>query len=100
MSTESGWWGEVGEATTPSVRITWSEVGVAPTGTTPIQNPAQSASCLPRTDWTRKTQTYSLVTSSTNYFLPLGEENNVKAYLMKDIAKTEVPFDRLKFIIV
>lgn len=46
MSNESGWWGEVGEATTPSVGITWSEVGVAPTGTTPIQNPAKFSQLL------------------------------------------------------
>ena len=41
MSTESGWWGEVGVATTPSVGITRSDVGVASTGTTTIQNPVK-----------------------------------------------------------
>ena len=46
MSTESGWWGEVGEASTPSVGITWSEVGVTPTSTTTIQNPAKISQLL------------------------------------------------------
>lgn len=46
MSTEIRWWGEVGEATTPFVRITRSEVGVAPTGATPIQNSAKISQLL------------------------------------------------------
>jgi len=44
MSTESDWWREVeevGEASTPSVGITRSAVGVAPTGTTTTQTPAK-----------------------------------------------------------
>lgn len=47
MSTEIGWRGEVGEAT-PSVGITRSEVavGVVPSGTTPIQNPAEISQLL------------------------------------------------------
>jgi hypothetical protein len=45
-STEIGWWGEVGVATTPSVGITRSDVGVTPTGTTPIQNSAEISQLL------------------------------------------------------
>ena len=46
MSTEIGWWGEVGEATTPSVGIAQSEVRVAPTGTTSIGNPVKVSQLL------------------------------------------------------
>jgi len=38
--------GEVGEATTPFIGRTRSEVGVAPTGTTPKQNPAKISQLL------------------------------------------------------
>jgi hypothetical protein len=38
--------GEVEEATTPSVGITWSEDGFAPTGTTSVQNAAKISQLL------------------------------------------------------